>query len=66
MSKVYIENQENLITIQYFIEKMKDIKIFGNTFVKNNKNKCSIIIDGTELELCSNVNLEKIPKNKNN
>ena len=45
----------NEITILYNIKKWQrnegKIKIFGENFVKNNKNKCKIIINGREYEL---------------
>ena len=59
----------NQITIQYNIKNIKDnksIRIFGDEFVKNNKDKCKIIINGKEKELCShiNINLKQINDNE--
>jgi len=34
-------------------ETISEKKIFGETFVKNNKNRCKIIINGKEKKLCS-------------
>ena len=55
----------NIIILQYKIDinKNKNIKIFGENFVKNNLNKCKIIIGDKELKLCSY--LPKIFINKN-
>ena len=53
------------ITIIYNIKKSQrkegKIRIFGENFVKNNKNKCKIIIDGKEYELMEefNINIEE-------
>ena len=41
-------------------EKVSKNKIFGETFVKNNKNKCSIIINGKEQELVSFYNISSL------
>ena len=47
---VEFENINDEITILYNIKKSQrkkgKIRIFGTNFVKNNKNKCKIIIDG--------------------
>ena len=61
-------NKEEIIDeiiIQYEIkdiEYSKDIRIFGNEFVKNNKDKWKIIIDENELELCThkNINIKQL------
>ena len=56
------------ITIQYKINNFKNlnVRIFGDEFVKNNKDKCKIIKNGKELELCSyiNININQLNKNK--
>ena len=41
-------------------EKVSKNKIFGEKFVENNKNKCKMIINGKEEELCSYYDIEKI------
>ena len=43
-------------------EKISKNKIFGEKFVENNKNKCKMIINEKEEELCSYYNIEKIEK----
>ena len=49
-----IKNNET--TIIYRIGDFDDeIKLFGEKFVKNNKEKCILIIDGKEHELCENI-----------
>ena len=42
---------KNEITIIYKINNSKEIKIFGEEFVKNNKGKCKIIYKGKDYEL---------------
>ena len=68
-SKSIINKNVDEITIQYKIKNIKNIKsirIFGDEFVKNNKEKCKIIIKGKEMKLCSliNINLKQINSNK--
>ena len=56
------------ITIGYKIDNIehsKNIRIFGDNFVKNNKNICKIIINENEFELIENVNID-INQLKNN
>ena len=58
-------NYLNEITIQYNICDDYRIKLFGGNFVDNNKNKCTIIIDKKEYNLCEyykdeNLKLKKI------
>ena len=36
----------------------KKIRIFGEDFIKNNKNKCKLLIDNKEKELCHYINME--------
>ena len=63
INKEEIINEEiNEISIQYkidIIEYSKDIRIFGDKFVQNNKGKCIIILNGNEFELCSCLNVNK-------
>ena len=66
------ENEENIekkktdeILIQYKIDKIdcEEIKLFGDKFVENNKEKCQIIINGEEFKICStkkNIQLNNI------
>ena len=68
--KIYIINmsKNKIINITYDI-KRKDkeegyIKIFGENFVKNNKNKCKMIIDDKEKELIEEYNIENYSKDK--
>ena len=56
------------IIIQYKIENIeysKDIRIFGDEFVKNNKDKCKIIISGNEFEITTHLNINKKQINNN-
>ena len=58
-------NKLNEITIKYKIDKEANkIKIFGKDFIKNNKNKCKIIIEGKEEEIKEYININKTLKNK--
>ena len=50
-------NNKNQNAIIYNILNKDEIKIFGSTFVDNNKNKCNIIIDGQKQSLCSYLKL---------
>ena len=51
---------ESYINIIYDINKEKgdEINIFGAEFVKNNKNKCKMIIDNKEYEISEKYNIE--------
>ena len=59
-----IYNLDYKLEINFFYEvpdeirNKKKIKIFGNKFVENNKNKCKMIIDNKEYELMSEYNIE--------
>ena len=60
------DNKLNEITIKYKIDKDDNkIRIFGKDFIKNNKNKCKIIIEGKEEEIKEYINIDKTLKNKN-
>ena len=52
------ENYFDEITMKYKIERIKTVKILGEVFVIRNKNKCNIVYNNEELELCSHFNLE--------
>ena len=52
------------INIIYEIEDENRIKIFGNTFVNNNKNKCRIIFENKEYDLVEHFNLKKYSNKK--
>ena len=57
------------ITIQYKIddiENCKDIRIFGDHFVDENKDKCKIIINGNENDLSAHLNINNIKELNNN
>ena len=56
-------NSDNSILIQYKIDE-KRIKIFGNEFVKNNKNKCKMKICNIEYEITAEYNAENYNNNK--
>ena len=54
-------NQLNQMTIIYnIVENKNSIKIFGYDFVENNKNKCYLIINGKQRELCVYLNMNEI------
>ena len=63
-----INDDINEIIIQYKIDNIeysKDIRIFGDEFVKNNKDKSKIVINGSEFELSTHLNINKKQLNKN-
>ena len=58
---VHNDNNKDEINILYKIDK-EEIKLFGKKFVENNKNNCSIIIDGIEQELVEDYKFENFEK----
>ena len=57
------KNKLNEMTIVYNIDENQDqLLIFDRTFVKNNKNKCYILIEGERRELCYDLNLSQKQK----
>ena len=60
------EKDISVINIVYDINKenKKYINIFGNEFVKNNKNKCRMIIENKEYEICEKCKIKFYNKNK--
>ena len=55
----------NEMTIIYNINIKDKIKLFGEDFVKNNKDKCYILIDIQKIELCDYYYLNNNQKNNN-
>lgn len=56
------------VAIIYDISKNKEkgeVKLFGKTFVENNKENCSIIINGQEKEICDNYKYKNNEINNN-
>ena len=45
-------------------EEMSKNKLFGEIFVRNNKNNCKIIINGKENELVSFYDIERLEENE--
>jgi len=63
MNKKYI----NKLKINYKIDKNKNrIRIFGYDFVKNNKEKCKIIIKGKDYDLMEEIDINNIKEIKDN
>ena len=52
------------ITMIYNINNEDKVKIFGETFVNNNKDKCKIIYEHQEYNLTEKFNINNINKNK--
>jgi surface protein len=52
-------NNETAISIKYEIKEEKTIRIFGEKFVKNNKDKCKIIVNEKTYELSENYKIEE-------
>jgi len=63
-----MENEDlSYINIIYDIKRAyKYIDIFGSKFVKNNKNKCKMIIDNKEYEITEKYNIENYNNNELN
>ena len=60
-NNINIENIVDEITIEYKIDNIdnfQDIQIFGEDFVKNNKNICKINVNGNDLELSNNLDIK--------
>ena len=58
-----LNNPEIGIDCIYKIDKQKKIKIFGDIFVDNNKDNCTIFLEGNEQEICNEIDiLEKFQK----
>ena len=58
-------NQIKEITILYKIDKKySKMRIFGKNFVKNNKKKCKMIIEGHEEKIKEFINVDETLKNK--
>ena len=58
------EKEITEINIIYDIKGGNKIKIFGNEFVKNNKNICKMIIDNKEYEIAERYNIKSKKINK--
>ena len=61
------ENEDE-IAIKYIIDDIgesKNIKIFGDNFVDNNYKICKININGNDIELCTDINVNKNQLNNN-
>ena len=54
-----IKNPKNEMIIIYKIENKSRIKIFGNKFIKNNKNNCKIIIENKEQDISEYLNVKQ-------
>ena len=56
----------NYLEIHYYLgDKIKSIKLFGEKFVDNNKDNCYLLIDGKQIELCSEYKLNDKEKKQN-
>ena len=66
-NKLINEDIEQII-IKYKIDDIeysKNIRIFGDKFVENNKNKCKIIVNGNGYDLSTHLNINKKQLNNN-
>ena len=60
-----IKPKRDKIKIKYFIEQDSNkIRLFGDQFVKRYKDKCKLIINKIEGNLCTFINVEKIKSQK--
>ena len=58
-SNLILDNPKNEMTIIYEVEDYnKTIRIFGENFVKNNKNNCKLIINGKEQEIAEYLTID--------
>ena len=55
-------NIRNEMIIEYIIKKKNKIKLFGELFIKNNKNNCKIIIENKEQEIKEYLNVNENDK----
>ena len=55
-----IKDNNKIKIIYHNKDKEKEIKIFGDNFVKNNKNKCKIFYNNKEYDLTTKFNVESI------
>ena len=65
IQKNIIEAQEirdNSITIIYKSFRRHKIKLFGKTFVENNKDLCTMIVNGEEREICESIENDNIKR----
>ena len=60
------EKDISIINIIYDINKQnkEDINIFGEKFIKNNRNKCKMIVNNKEYEISEKYNIKNYNKNK--
>ena len=52
-------NLKNELTIIYCSNNQKKIRLFGENFVKNNKNNCFLFVNNKKKDLCEYYNFEK-------
>ena len=57
-------SKEDISIINIIYKYKKNMKIFGSKFVKNNKNKCKMIIDDKEYEITEKCNIENYTNNE--
>ena len=58
-------NEEIKINIKNQLgEEMSKNKLFGERFVRNNKNNCKIVLNGKEKELVSFYDIERLEENE--
>ena len=51
-----------IITLRYKKSNMNFIKIFGEIFVRNNRNNCKIVVEDKKYNLCGKMNISKMKK----
>ena len=60
-------NNEDISEINIIYDIKKDdkyIRLFGDSFVRNNENKCKMIIDNKEYEIKEKYNIENYTNNE--
>ena len=58
-------NKIDKVKIKYNINESNKIRLFGDQFIKRYKNKCKIIINKKEGNICTYLNVEKIKEQTN-
>ena len=65
INQMILKYKINEMTIKYKVNKERNqMRLFGDEFVKNNKNRCKIVIEGKEKEITENMDIDEKIRNK--